>query len=297
MTPELERLLGAMSVGRSEGGMVLVAYADFVRSCGLDHFVLGMATGDPDGDQTVEIRTSLPDAWMEEYAALDHVSHDYVVHQMADLTPDRPLLATAWGQATADQPEVSARTGQVLRGVADAGLGDALSFMGQGAAGGEQNWFAATFGCRRRGRGGAGTGQRPPQRTADRLLCHVPLSATRPGASSRGDRRGADQPGNRCAGAFRPGTEAGLYRPPDGDIEANRRHAFGQCAPQAEGPDPGRGDRQGCAVRSDLNATWGQGPPEFRCRLAVSFHRSCRVENAGKVAPTRAEGRSGWDIY
>ena len=149
MTPELERLLGAMSLAQRGNGAVLEAYAAFVRSCGLDHFVLGLATGDPVRGQAVEIQTSLPDAWMEEYAALDHVSHDYVVQQMADLGPDRPLLTTAWGQATADQPEVSARTGQVLRGVADAGLGDALSFMGQGVAGGDQTWFAATFGCRR----------------------------------------------------------------------------------------------------------------------------------------------------
>lgn len=152
MTPELERLLGAMTAARNRDGAVLAAYADFVRSCGLDHFVLGMATGDLNGDQAVEIQTSLPEAWMEEYHALDHVSHDYVVHQMADLGPDRPLLTTTWGQTTADQPEVSDRTGQVLRGVADAGLGDALSFMGQGAVGGDQNWFAATFGCQRRGR-------------------------------------------------------------------------------------------------------------------------------------------------
>ena len=152
MTPELERLLGAMTTARQRDGVILTAYTDFVRSCGLDHFVLGMAIGDPDVDQTVEIQTSLPDAWMEEYYALDHLSHDYVVHQMGGLCPDRPLLTTAWGQATADQPEVSARTGQVLRGVADAGLGDALSFLGQGVTGGEQSWFGATFGCQRRGR-------------------------------------------------------------------------------------------------------------------------------------------------
>lgn len=152
MTPELERLLGAMAAESGGDGAVLSAYADFVRSCGLDHFVLGIATVDSDGDPAVEIQTSLPDAWMEEYYELDHVTHDYVVGQMASLGPARPLLSTAWGQATADRPEVSARTGEVLRGAADAGLGDALSFMGQGAAGSDQSWFAATFGCQRRGR-------------------------------------------------------------------------------------------------------------------------------------------------
>ncbi len=152
MTPELERLLGAMATARQRDGAILTAYTDFVRSCGLDHFVLGMAIGDPDVGQTVEIQTSLPDAWMEEYDALDHVRHDYVVQQMANLGPDRPLLTTAWGEATADRPEVSARTGQVLRGVADAGLGNALSFTGRGAAESDQAWFAATFGCQRSGR-------------------------------------------------------------------------------------------------------------------------------------------------
>jgi DNA-binding CsgD family transcriptional regulator len=152
MTPELERLLGAMAAAGRGDGAALAAYGEFVRSCGLDHFVLGMASGDPVGDPAVEIRSSLPDAWMEEYDALDHVRHDYVVQQMEALGPDRPLLASVWGQTTADQPEVSARTGQVLRGVADAGLGNAVSFMGQGVAGGDQTWFAATFGCRRQDR-------------------------------------------------------------------------------------------------------------------------------------------------
>jgi DNA-binding CsgD family transcriptional regulator len=153
MTPELERLLSAMVAAGNDDGPVLEAYTGFLRACGLDHYTLGFASIQEDGPSAVEIWTSMSDDWMEEYYGLDHPPHDYVVHRVADLGSDGAVTSFDWGEATAERPEVTSRTGQVLRGAADAGLADAVSFAGKSRGReGDERVFAATFGCARAGR-------------------------------------------------------------------------------------------------------------------------------------------------
>ncbi|MEH6663220.1 MAG: LuxR C-terminal-related transcriptional regulator [Brevundimonas sp.] len=148
MTPALERLLAVMMAGRTDEGRVVAAYTDFLRDFGLDHFTLGFLDGaTSDQAEVLRIWTSLPDAWMEEYFARDYPAHDYVIGRVEAMSEARPTAVFDWGLHMADESHVSRATRPVLTGVADAGLGAAMSFVGRHAENGRDRRFAASFGC------------------------------------------------------------------------------------------------------------------------------------------------------
>lgn len=148
MTPTLERLLAVMTTRRADEDLVLGAYGDFLRDFGLDHFTLGVMEGADDAlPERLHIWTSLPDAWMAEYHARNYAAHDYVIGTLNALGPERPLAVFEWGEHTARQPGVTASTRDVLHGVADAGLGAAMTFGGRSVENGRERCFAASFGC------------------------------------------------------------------------------------------------------------------------------------------------------
>lgn len=150
MTPALERLLAVMTAGRTDEDRVVAAYTGFLRDFGLDHFTLGFFDGGS-GDETEILRiwTSLPDAWMEEYFARDYPTHDYVIGRIGAMDAARPTASFDWGLHMADERHVSKATRPVLTGVADAGLGAAMSFVGRHVEDGRDRRFAASFGCSR----------------------------------------------------------------------------------------------------------------------------------------------------
>lgn len=148
MTPELERLLGAMAAGQADEARVVSLYEAYLRSCGLDHFTLGVIAAHPEtGEDHLEIWTSMSDAWMEEYNGLGYGAHDYVLKRVQDTPETQSLTAFDWGVAVADAPETSRQTRQVLRGAADAGLANAVTFAALPRAAGDVRYFAATFGA------------------------------------------------------------------------------------------------------------------------------------------------------
>src|SRR5690606_36158716 len=147
MTPALERLLTVMAAGRADEDCVVTAYTDFLRDFGLDHFTLGfLESGSEAPEEALHIWTSLPDAWMEEYHARNYPAQDYVLRQIGTTNGNRPLAAFDWGLHMADESHV-AEARPVLRGVSDAGLGAAMSFVGRHVEGGRDRCFAASFGC------------------------------------------------------------------------------------------------------------------------------------------------------
>src|SRR5690606_38546777 len=109
---------------------LLSHYTDFLVSCGLNHFTLGLflseeAAGSADLTDRVPIWTSMPSAWMDEYNSLGYREHDYVIDKIARESPGRNSLVFSWGEDTADLPNVKRETGVVLRGAGDAGLAQA----------------------------------------------------------------------------------------------------------------------------------------------------------------------------
>ena len=151
MTPALERLLAVMTAARADEGRIVAAYSDYVRDLGLDHFTLGFMEGAGEASpETLRIWTSLPDAWMEEYHARQYPAHDYVLRQIGTMDANHPLAAFEWGLHMADERHVADTTRPVLRGVADAGMGAAMSFVGRHIEDGRERLFAASFGCDRR---------------------------------------------------------------------------------------------------------------------------------------------------
>lgn len=148
MTPALEQLLAVMMAGPADEDRVVAAYTGFLRDFGLDHFTLGFLEGGSGDDaEVLRIWTSLPDAWMEEYFARDYPAHDYVIGRVEAMDGARPLAAFDWGLHIADERYVSSATRPVLTGVADAGLGAAMSFVGRQVENGRDRRFAASFGC------------------------------------------------------------------------------------------------------------------------------------------------------
>lgn len=148
MTPALERLLAVMMAGQADEDRVIGAYTGFLRDFGLDHFTLGFIDGGAGEEaEVLRIWTSLPDAWMEEYFARDYPAHDYVIGRVEAMDQDRPLAVFDWGLHMAHESHVSSATRPVLCGVADAGLGAAMSFVGRHVEDGRDRRFAASFGC------------------------------------------------------------------------------------------------------------------------------------------------------
>lgn len=136
MSPELtaflsrlqEQLLGA----QPDGEAAIAAYQRFIAACDLPYFVLGVMTTKPDSPPELSaMRSNMTPAWLEEYEACNYDAHDYVLLEAHKRQEPEVMMGLKWSRSTADRPDVSPETRQVLRGAADAGLVSAISFWGR----------------------------------------------------------------------------------------------------------------------------------------------------------------------
>lgn len=146
MAPELERILMLMVDGCQNEGAAIAAFTQFLHSLKLDHFTLGFVASYRSNVDLLGIWTSLPDEWMEEYFACDYEHADYVIQKAAEMDPECPMTAIDWGQRTLRQGDIGKDTCQVLRGAADAGMAEAISFIGQNQIGDCPGHFASSIG-------------------------------------------------------------------------------------------------------------------------------------------------------
>ncbi len=136
MSPELATFLTRLQThglsDQPDAGAVLSAYQDFVASCDLPLFVLGVMSTKPDGTPELSSMWSNVDrGWLDEYDACNYDSHDYVLLEARKLQQQHEMtLGLKWSRSTAERSDVTPQTRQVLRGAADAGLFSAVSFWG-----------------------------------------------------------------------------------------------------------------------------------------------------------------------
>jgi len=81
------------------------------------------------------MRSNMPSAWVEEYVSEGLHQHDYVLRHAATITESAPHLTIPFGAwRAADLPDEHKSTKRTLLGAADAGLIDAVAFLGESPA-------------------------------------------------------------------------------------------------------------------------------------------------------------------
>ena len=147
MTPELTRFLSTLIPGASDAEAVKDAFTEYVRSQGVDHFIIGYGVYNEDGsERALEFLTSLPDSYLTAYHGVGMMKQDLIVRMTRELTPDNPQQTVHWGVEIARDMQLPLETRQMFQLLGEHGMRSGITYFGREYRGGEQRGYGVSFG-------------------------------------------------------------------------------------------------------------------------------------------------------
>ena len=130
MTPQLERLLSSLMTADADPAVMSGYFGDFLRSRGVDHYILAYGSGEDAIDTgSYEFWSSMSRKHAEEYRELGYGEADIVGRVAQQAPQSQTLIRVPWALRMTAEPDFDPAEAHVIRRAGDYGLKSAVSYV------------------------------------------------------------------------------------------------------------------------------------------------------------------------